>query len=398
MYLLGKYIDALNGDDLIRLIDNRVQENRRIEYKRELQLQGEKEWKEFICDIAAMHNAEGGCILYGIEEEKSKNNTGVPRTISGIQIDNLDKLVQQIESRLKSNTNPPIHSIKPKVVEIDDKKVLIIGVSGVLGLPTMVTLDNRFYGRRNSGRYLLDVYELNQMFLNHSIIREQVETFRRNRIGEIRRREIFPMLTIDASYVIHIVPYSFLREQSLDFANLSLVTKLLRSMAPISSDSGYSHHFNIDGIATSLTKVGKEKHTISYNQFFRNGIYEIYTTTVFDDPNPQKGNIRNIHGDFLVVSTVDAVRQGFVTLQTSQVEPPLLVCQSLHNVKGSNIQSPDQFSAKMGFPRPDIFLPPVLFTSYEMPILQALKANFDTLWQANGHQQSPPLEKFFKQI
>ena len=38
MYLLGKRADNLNDDDIRRLVQNKVQENKSLDYKRELKL------------------------------------------------------------------------------------------------------------------------------------------------------------------------------------------------------------------------------------------------------------------------------------------------------------------------------------------------------------------------
>src|SRR5690606_4368445 len=140
----------------------------------------------FLFDVSAMYNTDGGCIVFGIEEEKDSNghNTGKPESIVGIEISNPDKLIQQIEEIVKNSTEPSISHLLLRVIEVDLKKILIIGVPKGLGLPSMVTFNqtNKFYKRRNSGKFAVDVYELNNMFMQNQALREKANTFRNERI------------------------------------------------------------------------------------------------------------------------------------------------------------------------------------------------------------------------
>lgn len=223
MYLLGKRADNLNDDDIRRLVQNKVQENKSLDYKRELKLSQDKDKKEFLFDIASMSNTDGGCFIFGIEESKDDKgqNTGTPEKIVGITIDNYDKLAQQIEDIVKGNTEPSISNIALNGLTVDGHNILVIGVSKSLGLPTMVTFNesNKFYRRRNSGKYSVDVYELNQMFMQNQVLKESAEKFKLQRIEKVRTGRVFPNLATDTSFFIHIIPFSFQNEQTLDLTN-----------------------------------------------------------------------------------------------------------------------------------------------------------------------------------
>jgi len=199
MYLLGKRVDTLNAADINRLVDNKVQESKLLDYKMDLRLGQDKDKKEFLYDITSMANTEGGCLVYGIEESKDEKgqNTGTPEAIVGITIDNYDKLVQQVEDIIKGNTDPGIASIGLNRLVVGGKNILIIGISKSLGLPVMITFNetNKFYRRRNSGKYAVDVYELNQMFMQNLVLKENAEKFRKERIDKVRSLKVFPNLS-----------------------------------------------------------------------------------------------------------------------------------------------------------------------------------------------------------
>ncbi|HEX3933110.1 MAG TPA: ATP-binding protein [Puia sp.] len=176
MYLFGKRADTLKEEDILRLVSNKIPENKSLDYKRDLKLSQDKDRKEFLFDVTSMANTDGGCLVYGIEEAKDEKgqNTGIPEMIVGFGIDNFDKLAQAIEDNIKGNTEPRITNIALNPITVKNKNVLVVGISKSLGLPVMVTFNetNKFYRRRNSGKYCVDVYELNQMFMQNLVLKE----------------------------------------------------------------------------------------------------------------------------------------------------------------------------------------------------------------------------------
>ena len=88
MYILGIRADKLQVADIKRLVENQIQENSNLDYKKELSISKDKDKKEFLFDVSAMYNTDGGCLVFGIEEEKDINNqnTGKPKKITGILI------------------------------------------------------------------------------------------------------------------------------------------------------------------------------------------------------------------------------------------------------------------------------------------------------------------------
>lgn len=333
MYPFGKRADTLKEEDILRLVSNKIPENRSLDYKRDLKLGPDKDRKEFLFDVTSMANTDGCCLIYGIEEAKDEKgqNTGIPETIVGFGIENFDKLAQAIEDNIKGNTEPRITNIALNPITVDNENVLVVGISKSLGLPVMVTFNetNKFYRRRNSGKYCV-VYELNQMFMQNLVLKESAEKFRLQRIEKVRSFKVFPTLEIGSSFFIHIIPQSFQNDQLLDLttAHESGLTKFMRPM----NLSGWDEMYNVDGYAT-WSGMGKPKIT-SYDQLFRNGIYEVYTSTLFSER--------------------DVVGWG----------RPFLT--------------------------DEIYLPPAIIPTYEADIYNLLKPTFDIIWQSVSENQSPP--------
>ncbi len=385
MYLLGKRADKIEDFDINRLVDNQVPESKNLDYKKELHLSRDKDKKEFLFDISAMYNTDGGCIIYGIEEIKDEKNqnTGKPAAVTGITIDNIDKLTQQIEDIIKGSTEPNITQLAIKKIIVNEKSVLIIGIPKGLGLPAMITFSgtNKFYKRRNSGKYSVDVYELNQMFMQNHVLREKANQFRNDRIKRVINQENIPNLDIETSFFIHIIPVGFLDYQILDFSTAE--NDLQLNMRPLYS-SGWDRMYNIDGFATFSTSPDR-KMVSSYNQIFRNGIYELYTSELFYET---RQGVKGFNGNSFISETLKVISEGLFVLNQMQVTPPFLISFSFHNVKDKVIDSSRSFYNRE-FKQNQIIFPLIQIPSYESDIYKLLKPNYDILWQSLGFAKSP---------
>jgi len=391
MYLLGIRADKIQEEDIVRLIENKIQESKILDYKKELNFSKDKDKKEFLFDITAMHNTDGGCIVYGIEEEKDKNgqNTGRPSKISGIELENSDKVFQQIEDIINNSTEPNISQLILKEIKTKNRTVLIIGIPKGINLPVMVTYNktNKFYKRRNSGKFLVDVYELNQMFIENQILAEKARDFRKKRIEEVISQETIPNLNVENSFFIHIIPYGFSQQKVSDFS--SLEKKLITQMRPFaygSSSNNWDYMYNIDGFATfsSAYQIGIPT---SYNQLFRNGIFEIYSSNIFYDTYHQKPGF---NGEKLIKQITESIKQGIDTLEIINIDSPFFVSFSFRNVKGKIMDS--QSSLKVPeFIKNDIDFPFIQIPTRDSDIKKLLKPSFDILFQIFGKSGSPDI-------
>ena len=71
MRLRGKHISEIEEEDIVSLIENKVEESLTIEYKQKLpDLKNDKEKIKFLSLISSFANKSGGIIIYGMEEVK----------------------------------------------------------------------------------------------------------------------------------------------------------------------------------------------------------------------------------------------------------------------------------------------------------------------------------------
>lgn len=84
--IFSKPLKDVNEQDIQRLINDQIEENIHLDYKREIAL-SPKGKKELAKDVSAFANSKGGVIIYGIEEEKNEDGIPVPVRIAGIDCD-----------------------------------------------------------------------------------------------------------------------------------------------------------------------------------------------------------------------------------------------------------------------------------------------------------------------
>jgi hypothetical protein len=393
MNLFDKNIANLSEDDIKRLISNGVSESKTLDYKRELKIDTGDDKKEFLYDITSLANTEGGALVFGIEEQKDvkKQNTGIPSKIIGVKIDNKDKLIQKIEDLVKNNVEPSINSLTIKFLEVDGLDILIIGIPKSIGLPYMVTYNstNKFYKRRNSGKYLLDVYELSNAFMSSLKVKELANNFRRIRVKEVRELKFLPKLDIEGSYFLHIIPLGHIGENIIDISSETKLNYLKENLQPIGSN-GYDFRHNLEGFMT-FTNDPIKKNPFSYVQLFRDGILEFYTSHLhFRRQNePEK---LDIFGGFFERISLQCIEKAFGLLRFYQIEPPYAVFISLFDLEDAVIfvQNPGGWGNKTQvIGKSQLLFPAVVFNDTQQDISKVMKSTFDILWQAGNYTKSP---------
>lgn len=388
MHLLGKNIDQINADDIKRLVANKVQEHRGLDYKRDFKISQDKDKKEFLYDISSMANTEGGIFVFGIEESKDEKeqNTGTPEVVFGIEVENSDKLTQQIEDVIKWNTDPCITRVLIKFVLVEDKTVLVIGIQKAFSLPIMVTFNEsyKFYRRRNTGKYCVDVHELKEMFLQNQILKESAEKYRRERVMDVIQHRVFPNLNQTTVFMIHVIPFTFQREKYIELSNAANMG-IQEAMKPMYV-RGWDYMHTVDGYCCFTSD-----HTglLAFDQICRNGIYELYSSQLFSDYHVGDGKfVKRLRGKEFISELCNKLTSSFEVIRKFDVEGPFLICMTLIGHKGGVIYDNNSWTQKQ-FLTNQIYFPPIMYAGENMDFKNILKTNFDILWQAVGQAKSP---------
>ncbi len=390
MYLLNKHINDINEDDIKRLRDNSIAESKILDYKMELKISTDEEKKEFLADVTAMANTEGGVIIFGIEEGKdgAGKNTGIASNIVGISVPNKDKLLQQIEDTIRSNTDPKINTIGIRFIEVDGAELFLIGINKFISLPHMMTYksSNKYYKRRNTGKYLVDSNELYELFMNNYLLKERANNFVKERVIEIREGHLFQNLDLIGSFFLHIIPIGHIGNNLIDLASIKNTEFLQLRMRPLMS-GGWEHNFNLDGFMTYSTY---DKKVHSFTQLFRDGILEFYTSD-FHSKDESKGDMFQINGAYIEGLVVESITKAFEVYTEFKIEGPYAIFINLFDTENGVLVGDSRIWSYRAtlIGRNSIFLPSIVLQSNTVNLWEELKPMFDILWQAGGYPKSP---------
>ena len=171
MYVINKPLEDITEIDLQYLIDEERIEKKVLEYKLELPGNSDSDKKEFLADVSSFANANGGDIIYGVIENRK---SGKPEKAEGIEIDNVDQNILQLEQIIRDGIEPNIPSSALNIKEIqlkNSKYVLIIRISRSWISPHRVSFKawDRFYTRSTNGKYRFDIQELRAAFQDKEI-------------------------------------------------------------------------------------------------------------------------------------------------------------------------------------------------------------------------------------
>ena len=184
-----------------------------IEYKAELSLDDDTSRRKFLAGIAAFANGSGGNVVYGIQAKNDR-----PLHVRPLSNFDSDQTLLRIPDLIRTGIEPPVLGCELQPVALaGGGHALVIGVRKTWAGAHMVTYngDNRFYIRHGGGRRLLDVEEIRSAFVFPETIRDKIERFRLNRLGDILTDESVCKLGQKAALVVHMIRSARLTQTSV---------------------------------------------------------------------------------------------------------------------------------------------------------------------------------------
>ena len=267
----------LSLDTFYSLVDEKVSENNKIEFKKFSFLGGKvtPEQKEKLeKEISAFANADGGTIYIGIDESKDKVASQVIGV--GCGIDKFDEIQLSIQSRLLAKIHPRIYGISMQYFPLSDNDmVMTITVPKSISRPHAVNDGNKdnFYIRHFNGVTNMSLDDLRREILSGASYQNDIKNFRQDRVGMIMSNEYIRHLQDGAKLVLHIIPL-----WSLEFGNsvdLSALTSWTgRDPFRPMSGNGYDTVFCADG-KFSFNIPYKANYVASSILFMRTGVIEM---------------------------------------------------------------------------------------------------------------------------
>ncbi len=388
--MLNKEISKIAQDDLQALINNAVKEGKDIEYKQELPSDSDKDKKEFLADVSSFANAVGGDLIIGIVEDKE---TGEPKEVRGVQIENPDKEIQRLDNIIRNGLSPRIPPPVIRAVRLTNSNcAFVIRISQSWNSPHRVVYGGheKFYSRNSSGKYPLDVDELRTAFNLSETLKERISNFKVDRISKIIADDTPVACYEFPKIALHLIPLvSFNRPQDYGIEKVAENLDIrFKEMRPIGEPVG-EFRYNFDGFLAYAT--GRDGKAISYFQLFRNGIVEAVdagTIRPYDE--------KLIPDVAFEEKIIDALGDYLRLYKIWNVAMPVFLFLTLIGVKGYtilyiNIHHP--FPRKHPIDRDVLQVPEIIIQDYEVKAESVLKPCFDSIWNACGYSGSRNYDK-----
>ena len=263
-----KALEEITLEDLQKLIDDKILENRYLDYKRDF---GDYTNKiiDLLKDITAFLNSDGGDLVFGIDEKD-----GYPDLIRGVQLKDVDRFKNSIEQQIALCIQPKTTNYTFKVVPVkDDKVILILRIHKNFNTPFMIKKGDytTFYYRGESGNLQMDHFQIKSHFQNSVYDRDAIKNFIYSRYQYINSEEFLFSKLNAPKIIIHSIPTDrFYRSNiQIDLKKISREAESnFRNYIP---NNEYGIIYNIDG---SFQSCKCERDTNNTLQIFRDGTIE----------------------------------------------------------------------------------------------------------------------------
>lgn len=385
-----KALDQITEADLQALVDEKVPESRRLDFKAEPYPSGDKGVRELLKDVVGLANAAGGIIVFGVEEED--------RVASGLRgiTEPYEDIVNRYTQSLRSVVEPSLYLFNFSQVPLSSGGyAIILEVPVSLNAPHRVTRDkaNKFYIRSQTTSDEMTMGELRQAFLGGATREAAQLAFRRERLEMLSNPERSKPVSLKegARLVLHIMPQRN-REGLLD------VTRLAKGgtvyFHPLASGWG-NFGPNFDGFVYSDGNPQAGYPASGYTLVFHNGVIETVVANCCCLGSGPGDTNRYFLGDQFGSNIISSLQDYFEGLQHEGVRAPVSVALSATGLAGTFMNTPRMLGF-VGSPcdRDVLLIPPVIFESlaWTKGTGALLRPIFDRLWQAFGIIHCPYLD------
>lgn len=380
--MINKTIQDITETDLQDLVDNRVLENKNLEYKQDLNINKDSDKKEFLADVSSFANASGGDLIIGIGCDKT---TGEPGQLIGLNYPNIDSEILRIENLIRDGINPKIGGLRTWPVKLTNSNAaIVIRIPQSWNSPHMVIHQgsNRFYTRSSNGKHLMDIDELRDAFTISDKIASRINSFRMDRVGKIYSNDSYISLPPDfGKVVLHIIPFSaFSLTGKFEFGSIRDARSKLLPMRSSSCD----YRYNIDGFMGFINNN-------TYTQVFKNGIIEAVDASLLRKASSNDDYA--IPSSSLEEMIVESFSDYLKIIETLKIDLPILVTASLIGIQNCYFATKNySFQVRAGervkLTNDVLNLSETLLRDFTTPAPKVLKPVLDSLWNAYGFSGS----------
>ncbi len=263
-------------------IENKIPESQNLEYKSynfknsKFSSLAEKSKNNFVKEITAFANSEGGTIIIGIDEDEHHNPTKTSDV--GVNKDTFEMWEQSFRQYISAKIKPVIYNIECRIDQHQGSNLIIITIPKSILKPHAFDDGNKdtFHIRYGNTVNAMRLEELRTAFQSRELLEQRILNFRDERIAKLYSGEQIGELEDKSLLLLHIIPeWSMHLNNYINLKDLKDNYKL--DVFSPSREVGSNNRvgqisYNHEGIRIKAEDFSNE--LMSYTQTFSNGVIE----------------------------------------------------------------------------------------------------------------------------
>lgn len=209
--MIDKPLNQITLDDIEKLVSSRCSEGPTLDFKQAFPSADDKGTRDFLADVTAFANTDGGDLIIGVKED----GNGVATELVGINPEGLDEAVRRVEDQVRSCVDPRVPMFTVQQVYLTNGKiVLVMRVGASLIAPHRITFkgSSRFYRRGNRSNYEMSTAELRQAFAASIDLPNRIRDLHRKAVEATTGKDMPCRIKTAPIAVLTMAPLSVLRE------------------------------------------------------------------------------------------------------------------------------------------------------------------------------------------
>ena len=376
--MLTKSLQDITYEDFDNLCNSRAPENRFLEFKRDLPGPKDKDRFEFVKDVSAFANADGGDLIYGIEEQD-----GCASAMAAIKDASPDSIELRLRQILDAALEPRLDQLQIQCVPVSDGHVVIVRIPSNAKGPFRVIQNSNSRFVIRDVNYVRDMTfsEIRSAFSADREFRSFVDNQQRAAVQKISEGATWRPLLEGPALAFQIIPFACTTGR-IDFDVIRAFDD--NHYMNMSSWGDVSKSINLDGV---IFHMGSEDKIYAYSQAQRNGIFELFTFS-----GHSLSDAKIIPALSLAKDVREAAAVFSQHYRRLKIGGPAALALSLVGTKGRKLEMGNRYYRSNAIGDRDVMtIPPVYLENIgdELVIDPTLKSLMDITWQAFGIQTCP---------
>lgn len=360
-------VDAIDEAALRSLVDHQVAERRDLEYKRDLPGRSDDNVKEFLADVTSLANAQGGDLIFGLDEAE-----GVAADLVGVETDDPDTEILRLESSLRDNVAPRLIGVRTVWVPLSNGRgALIMRIPGSMNAPHQIVFrkTRRFWGRSSKGKYEMDVHELRHAFTQSERLPQRFRQLHEEAIKKARGEDMPFLIEPLPKAVISVAPLGLFREER------KIPVQRDHAVVPV-RHGGYSAIDTIEGVliygATNQDTGGIFTFALTHREGRVDSVFPIGAPREGDRAGEE---LRNAWPSVFENGLLETASASQNHLGHYGVEGPWVILVTILGVRGFSIVTDRYYQSEPAF-RDDVLLGQLVLERFEPDRLLPIAENF----------------------